>query len=47
MLGFKPVAGRANNNTVINKHSGKCLDLSGGSTADGAAVIIWRFQGMG
>ena len=35
---FRPVAGVANTYTVVNQQSGKCLDVSGVSTADGAAV---------
>nr|WP_240980908.1 RICIN domain-containing protein [Streptomyces sp. Z423-1] len=48
----RPVAGRANTYTIVNQHSGECLDVSGASTADSAAVIdrkrnqIWRLQGM-
>ena len=33
MLDFKPVAGLANTYTVVNEHSGKCLDITGASTA--------------
>ncbi|NUT37582.1 MAG: beta-xylosidase [Hamadaea sp.] len=38
---FQPVAGVADTYTVINQQSGKCLDVSGVSSADGAAVIQW------
>ena len=41
MLGFKPVPGRANTYTITDEHSGLCLDVSGASTADGAALIQW------
>ncbi|MFI8080866.1 RICIN domain-containing protein [Kitasatospora sp. NPDC086009] len=30
---------------LVNAASGKCLDVSGGSTADGAAVIQWARTG--
>ena len=33
VLDFKPVAGLANTYTVVNEHSGKCLDITGASTA--------------
>src|ERR1044072_933365 len=45
MFDFKPVAGRTNTHTVVNEHSGKCLDVSGFSTADGAAVQQWTCTG--
>jgi hypothetical protein len=45
MLDFKPVAGRANTYTVVNQHSGKFLDVPGGSTADGAAVVQYTCNG--
>ncbi|WP_454859732.1 RICIN domain-containing protein [Promicromonospora soli] len=41
----KPVAGRANAYTIVNEFSGKCLDVNGASTADGAAVIQWTCSG--
>lgn len=31
----------ANAYTIVNQQSGKCLDVSGVSTADGAPVIQW------
>ncbi|MFE1839609.1 family 43 glycosylhydrolase [Streptomyces sviceus] len=31
--------------TLVNKHSGKCLDVTGGSTADGGDVIQWSCNG--
>ena len=30
---------------VIARHSGKCLDVSGASTEDGAAIIQWTCHG--
>jgi len=30
---------------VVNRHSGKVLDVSGGSTADGAVLIQYRDTG--
>lgn len=30
---------------VISRHSGKALDVSGGSTADGANVLQWTYRG--
>ncbi len=38
---FRPVPGVANTYTIVNQQSGKCLDVNGASTADGAAVIQW------
>ncbi|MFJ4833682.1 RICIN domain-containing protein [Streptomyces sp. NPDC088747] len=29
--------------TPVNRHSGKCLDLAGGSTADGAYLRQWTW----
>ncbi|MFG2133207.1 RICIN domain-containing protein [Streptomyces sp. NPDC048751] len=45
MLDVKPVAGRADACTVVNEHSGKCLDVADASTADGAAVIEYSCNG--
>lgn len=45
MLDLKPVAGRANTYTVVDEYSGKGLDVSGASAADGAAVIRWTCGG--
>jgi hypothetical protein len=45
MFDFKPVAGRPDTYTVVNQHSGKCLDVNGASTTDGAAVIQWTCSG--
>lgn len=38
---FVPVAGVADRYTVVNQQSGRCLDVSGVSSADGAAVHQW------
>jgi hypothetical protein len=35
---FRPVAGADGTFTVVNQQSGKCLEVNGASTADGAAV---------
>nr|WP_240508258.1 RICIN domain-containing protein [Streptomyces ossamyceticus] len=45
MFDFKPVAGKADTYTVVNQHSGKCLDVNGASTTDGAAVIQYTCNG--
>ncbi|WP_079141887.1 family 43 glycosylhydrolase [Streptomyces sp. LUP30] len=31
--------------TLVNRNSGKCLDVSGGSTADGANILQWTCNG--
>jgi hypothetical protein len=36
---FRPVPGVADTFTVVNQHSGKCLDVAGAATADGAQVV--------
>ena len=30
---------------LVARHSGKCLDVRSGSTADGAAIIQWTCTG--
>ncbi|MET7686860.1 RICIN domain-containing protein [Streptomyces sp. NPDC005483] len=45
MFDVKPVAGLTNTYTVVNELSGKCLDVSAVSTADGAAVQQWTCTG--
>jgi hypothetical protein len=42
---FRPVAGVANTYTVVNQRTGRCLDVEGASTADGAAVLQWTCTG--
>jgi len=39
---FHPVARTTDTYTVVNHYSGKCLDVSALSTADGAAVQQWK-----
>jgi len=39
------VAGVAGTYTLVNQQSGKCLDVNGASTADGAAIQQWRCTG--
>ncbi|WP_223279682.1 RICIN domain-containing protein [Streptomyces sp. SDr-06] len=39
------LSGRTNTYTVVNELSGKCLDVSGASTANGAAVIQYTCNG--
>jgi hypothetical protein len=36
---------RENTYTVVNEHSGKCLDVAGASAADGAAVTQYTCNG--
>jgi putative hemolysin len=31
--------------TIVNRNSGKCLDVNGGSTADGANILQWTCNG--
>lgn len=31
---------------IVSKHSGLCLDIAGGNTADGANVIQWQANGL-
>ena len=38
---FRPVSGVADTYTVVNQQTGKCLDVNGVSTADGAVVHQW------
>ncbi|WP_329262496.1 RICIN domain-containing protein [Actinoallomurus sp. NBC_01490] len=47
-------AGRANrqwqvnaDGTITGVQSGRCLDVTGASTADGALVELWRCNGGG
>ena len=30
---------------MVSRHSGKCLDVSGGSLGDGASIIQWQCHG--
>ncbi|MFD0899288.1 RICIN domain-containing protein [Actinomadura sediminis] len=45
MWNFQPVAGIPDTYTAVNRQSGKCLDVNGLSTADGAAVQQWTCNG--
>jgi len=45
MLDLKPVSGKTDTYTVVDELSGKCLDVSAASTADGAAVIQYTCSG--
>lgn len=38
---FRPVTDAADTYTVVNAQTGKCLDVNGSSSADGAAVQQW------
>ena len=40
--GYTPIRG-----PVFARHSGKCLDITGGSTANGAEAIQWDYWGGG
>ena len=37
--------GGATYSRIVSRHSGKCLDVSGGSAADGASIIQWQCHG--
>jgi endoglucanase len=39
------MSGIGNYYKIINRNSGKALDVNGGSTADGAAVVQWPYTG--
>jgi hypothetical protein len=42
---LRPVAGSTTAFTIVNRNSGKVLDVTGASTADGAALIQYADRG--